>query len=309
MTTAAHDTGLFREAFRRSLPLRAVTSEALEESLRHVLDNPGSLVRPRLVSQIGAAYGMAAADALDLAIALEYFHTASLLFDDLPCMDNADQRRGVPCVHRVYGESGAILTALALINRAYALTWSAVKASPVERQQRALAFVELSLGVGGVLNGQSLDLHYPALPHTGQTIERIATGKTVALIRLTLELPAMLGGAGERDLQLLGRIAMYWGLAYQLADDLKDLHLPSGVTGKTTARDTLLDHPNLAVVMGTPAAIERLGRLIRLGDRTLDALLERNGGLGFLAELRSQLESEVARIREGAGSAVDGAQR
>ena len=64
--------------------------------------------------------------AKDLAIALEYFHTASLLFDDLPCMDNASERRGVPCVHLAFGEAGAILAALALINRAYALSWRAV---------------------------------------------------------------------------------------------------------------------------------------------------------------------------------------
>src|ERR1035441_3461153 len=144
---------------------------------------------------------------------LEYFHTASLLFDDLPCMDDAQERRGVPCAHVVFGQAGAILAALALINRAYALTWSAVARTPQRQQPQALAYLERRLGVGGLLNGQSLDLHYFGLPHTRQMTDRIAQGKTVSLIRLTLVLPAMLGQASSRDIHLLERIALCWGLA------------------------------------------------------------------------------------------------
>src|ERR1035438_8069768 len=143
----AHDTSTletkpFADAFSTSLLLPDTLDPHFEEALRHVLDNPGSLVRPRLVFQMATAYGMDAARAQDLAIALEYFHTASLLFDDLPCMDNAQERRGVPCAHIAFGEAGAILTALALINRAYALTWRAVSGCPQNIQHRALAYIE-----------------------------------------------------------------------------------------------------------------------------------------------------------------------
>jgi len=110
----------FEEAFSSGLALPGTLDPNFEDALRHVLSNPGSLVRPRLVFQMATAYGMESGDAQDLAVALEYFHTASLLFDDLPCMDNALERRGAPCTHVVFGEDGAILTALALINRAYA---------------------------------------------------------------------------------------------------------------------------------------------------------------------------------------------
>src|ERR1035437_7354689 len=111
----------FADAFSASLLLPDTLDPHFEEALRHVLDNPGSLVRPRLVYEDAMAYGLDPAHAQDLAIALEYFHTASLLFDDLPCMDNAQERRGAPCAHIVFGEAGAILSALALINRAYGL--------------------------------------------------------------------------------------------------------------------------------------------------------------------------------------------
>jgi geranylgeranyl pyrophosphate synthase len=286
----------FADALSGGLPLPSTIDPQFEETLRHVLDNPGSLIRPRMVLLVATAYGMENAAARDLAIALEYFHTASLIFDDLPCMDNAMERRGVPCVHFEYGEAAAILAALALINRAYALSWRAISTTPRECAARAMAYIEQLLGVHGLLNGQSLDLHYATLPHNRETTEKIARGKTVSLIRLTLVLPAMLGGASERELQLLERIALYWGLAYQMTDDLKDLLDSEANAGKTVARDLLLDRPNSATAMGIPGAVQRLLRFIDLGDRTLAQLLQARLGLAFLAKLRGGLEEELARI-------------
>ena len=278
------------------MPLPAALDPHFEEALRHVLDNPGSLVRPRMVFQVATAYGLDAAAAKDLAIALEYFHTASLLFDDLPCMDNASERRGVPCVHLAFGETGAILAALALINRAYALIWRAVSGSSPHVQSRALAYIEQCLGLEGLLNGQSLDLHYATLPHNRETTEKIARGKTVSLIRLTLVLPAMLDGASAREIQLLERIALYWGLGYQMVDDLKDVLGSAAEAGKTVARDMLLDRPNVASAMGVSGAVERLTRFIHMGDRTLHRLLKSRLGLSFLGRLRSDLEKELVRV-------------
>ena len=304
MTLAASretlNTTPFADTFRTSLPLPAVLDPPFEEALRHVLDNPGSLVRPQMVFQVATAYGLDEAAAKDLAIALEYFHTASLVFDDLPCMDNATERRGVPCVHFAYGEAGAILTALALINRAYALSWRAAAAASRQCQTQALAYIEQRLGVEGLLNGQSLDLHYSTLPHNRETTERIARGKTVSLIRLTLVLPAILGGALSREIQLLERIALYWGLGYQMVDDLKDVLESAAQAGKTVARDLLLDRPNVAAAMGIPGAIERFTRFIRLGDRTLGELLKLKPELLFMGRLRSNLEDELIRVTKNA---------
>jgi len=292
------DVAPIADAFSAGLPLPATLDPHLEEALRHVLDNRGSLIRPAMVCQASQAYGMETAGARDLAVALEYFHTASLIFDDLPCMDNASQRRGVPCVHLAYGEAGAILAALALINRAYALIWKAADgASPAARAQ-ALAYIEQLLGVEGLLNGQSLDLHYATLPHTRQTTEAIARGKTVSLIRLTLVLPAMLGGAPAREIQLLERVSMYWGLGYQMVDDLKDVLDSSAEAGKTVARDALLDRPNIATAAGIPIAVERLTRFIHLGDMALRLLLKSRPALSFLGRLRGGLESELIRVTD-----------
>jgi geranylgeranyl diphosphate synthase type II len=294
------DLADLRGAFTAYLPVPAKLEPHLREALRRVLENPGSLVRPRLVFQMAIAYGLSHAHAKDLAIALEYFHTASLLFDDLPCMDNAFERRGTPCVHLEFGEAGAILASLALINRAYALTWLAVSAYPPECQIRTLAYIEEHLGVGGLLNGQSLDLHYSTLPNDLATTERIARGKTVSLIQLALVLPALLGGAPKDELRLLERIAEFWGLSYQILDDLKDVLQSSAETGKTVSRDVELGRPNIALAIGIPGALQRLARLTRLGDKALRRLSISRPAVSFLQGLQGDLHDETGRVTQNA---------
>lgn len=290
---------LLANAFSASLPLPNIDPN-LEGALRQVLDNPGSLVRPRMVYQVATAHGLDPVRAQDLAIALEYFHTASILFDDLPCMDNGLERRGAPCTHIVFGEAGAILAALALINRAYALAWQAIAGCSQSRHADAMAYLERRLGVQGLLNGQSMDLNYFGLPHTRETTERIAQGKTVSLIRLTLVLPAILGDASRREIQLLERIAFFWGLGYQIVDDLKDQLRSAAETGKTVARDLLLDRPNIAAAIGVEGAAQRLARFIKLGDKTLCRLLQSRQSMEFLNDLRRDLDTELGWVTKNA---------
>jgi geranylgeranyl diphosphate synthase, type II len=302
------DIKRIEDAFFTYMPLTANIEPHLKDTLKHVLRNPGNLVRPQIVFQMALAYGMPDVHSVELAIALEYFHTASLLFDDLPCMDHAIERRGTRCAHLAFGEAGAILAALALINRAYALTWRAASDCTQDRQSRGLAYVEQHLGIDGLLNGQSLDLQYSKLPHDRHTTERIAVGKTVSLIRLSFVLPALLGGASAAELRLLDRIAMYWGLSYQILDDLKDVLQGAAETGKTGSRDVSLDRPNIAIAIGVPDSVARLTRLIHLGDRTLRRLLNSRTSVFFLGKLRSDLQKEADRISESSFEMVMRAQ-
>ena len=163
-----------------------------------------------------------------------------------------------------------------------------------------MEYLEHRLGVNGLLNGQSLDLNFARLPHDRETTERIACGKTVSLIRLTLVLPAMLGGASRREVRFLERMAMCWGLGYQMVDDLKDLLQTAAESGKTASRDLELDRPNIALAIGIPASVARLSRLIHLGDRMLARLLLLRPALAFLSKLRSDLQTELSRVMENA---------
>jgi len=284
-------------AFAAGLPLGPETEPHLRGALQQTLLHPGSLIRAQLVYELAGAYGLKDDRAEKLAVAVEYFHTASLLFDDLPCMDDATQRRGEPCVHRSHGEAAAMLAALGLVNRAYALLWSGLAGSTPEQQSAAGDYVEKCLGVEGVLNGQSQDLHYASRTGNRPSPQQIATGKTVSLIQLSLVLPALLGGAEPAEVRLLERLAAFWGLSYQALDDLKDVFQQSEQTGKTAARDASLNRPNLALAIGATNALRRLERLLRLGDCTLERLLQRLPSLAFLTELRGRFREELAGLQ------------
>jgi geranylgeranyl diphosphate synthase type II len=121
-------------------------------------------------------------------------------------------------------------------------------------------------------------------------------GKTVSLIRLTLVLPGILGGASPDELQLLDRIAVCWGLTYQIVDDLKDVLHTSEESGKTHSRDVSLGRPNIALAIGIAAALQRLARLIAIGDRMLQRLVDRRPAVAFLQELRVQLDAEANEL-------------
>ncbi len=101
----------------------------------------------------------------------------------------------------------------------------------------------------------------------------------------------MLGGASARELQQIERISVFWGLGYQIVDDLKDVLQSSAQTGKTPARDVVLDRPNIAAVIGIHGAVQRLTRLIDLGDRVLRSLLASRPG--------TRLPGETARRTPG----------
>lgn len=298
METGAQMRVRLQEAFVRGLPVSPGIEGHLAGALRETLRNPGSMIRAELTCRVARSFGQTDQHAEALAVAIEYFHTASLLFDDLPAMDNASERRGAPCVHHLYGEGTAMLAALALINRAYALVWQAVAGLDPEAQQRALGYLENHLGLTGLLNGQSQDLHFSALPSALRVPHQVAMGKTVSLIRLSLVLPALLGGASQSEVRRLECLAVYWGLGYQTMDDLKDVLFPSGESGKTGARDASLNRPNQALFYGVTGAFERAARMMRLGSRTVERLARRRAALSFLSEAQGRFEGEMTSLTQ-----------
>ena len=280
-------------AFQKSFIIPVDTERHLAEALAETLQRPGNFIRAELAYSVARACRLKEENAQGLAIAMEYFHTASLLFDDLPSMDNATHRRGALCVHHLYGEGATILAALGLVNRAYALLWRAVVTAPAAGQVSALAYVEKYLGLGGLLNGQSQDIHYSQLVLSQRVPQQIAMGKTVSLIRLSLALPAIVGGADSREIRLLDRLAIVWGLAYQALDDLKDILRGNDQAGKTTARDSLLDRPNLALTLGRESTEYRLRRFVQLGNNIVRRLQRLNASLSCLSVIGERFQIEI----------------
>lgn len=272
--------------FKDLMNVNGASETQLAQAICYVTNRPGSFIRARLALQVGRTCGLEIEIAERIAIAVEYFHTASLIFDDLSSMDDAETRRGSRCVHQIYGEATAMLTALAFINRAYALIWHETSKLLPTVSRDVTKFVENCLGPDGVLKGQSQDLNFSPEENSPRKILEISMGKTVTLLQLSLCLPAMIANAPDRTISLLRRLAVFRGLGYQIADDFKDVFLSEEQSGKSSDRDRTLCRPNLVVSEGVPAAAHRLEKLVAKGDRTQRLLTSRRGAWRFLNELR-----------------------
>lgn len=278
-------------------PMNRVESR-LAAALGDILARPGSLVRAVTAYLVGIESGMAEEAARALACGIEYLHTASLVFDDLPAMDDARMRRGAACPHVIHGEAVAILAALALINRGYAMLWQGIRQATPARRERAGEWVDARLGTLGVIGGQAFDLQGWRGEQSAAEVSEVAARKTGDLLRLTLVLPAIIGNGTDREIQLLDRIGMLRGLAYQAADDLKDVLCPGDEAGKTSGRDAELGRPNLILAEGFQATLRRFKRLRQMGDR-LQAKLP--GGAmrwGMLAPLRITLPTTPQMVNK-----------
>lgn len=299
----ARDSRRVRQAFAGMMPLGDGLDPRLRGVVADVIGHPGSLARAQLAYGLGTRLGLRTEQALGLAVAVEYFHSASLIFDDMPSMDDARERRGRPCPHVVHGEAAATLGALALITRAYSLLWEAIEDAPAANRRAAAALVSECLGLAGVLDGQARDVHFRREGAHPEAVARVAVAKTVPLVRLAMVLPAVVAGEGAETVRRLESLASSWGLAYQILDDFKDSLMGVEETGKTGGRDAGLGRPNLPELAGPEEALGHLRRLLAWSRTNVEALAARSGERWApLASLQEFLESEaldVARRLEG----------
>ena len=266
-----------RDAYTAYLPLPANLEPHLEGALQHVLRNPGNLVRPQIVFQMSVAHGLPDVHAIELAIALEYFHTASLLFDDLPCMDDAAIRRGIPCVHKVYGEEVAWLAGIALLNQSYAI---------FGKVPALIAEACLCIGTEGMICGQALDL----APHDGDDealLQRSADlveryKKTSSMMRLSLTAGALALGIPAAEVAPLGDAGMALGEAYQIGDDLLDMRRSSEALGKPAGQDQRHHRPT-AGLLEEERCFDQLTSLLAGARETIQTAYGSRAGALMLA--------------------------
>jgi geranylgeranyl pyrophosphate synthase len=289
------DRLLLLEAYATLLKVGPETEPRLAAVLRDALGHPGGLVRAQLAFAVMRALGTDRPRAAKLAVGVEYFHAASLLFDDLPAMDDARFRRGRLCPHLVHGEAATMLGALALVNQGYALVWEVLGELPQARRERARRTVEECLGLGGVLNGQAHDLRFGSAAGE-RAVLTVASGKTVSLVRLALVLAAVAGGAPEAMSGRLDRLATVWGLSYQILDDFKDCLMSPAEAGKTTSRDGALNRPNLPLRAGRSRAMRRVTSLLQEGRTLIDSMSDFTAGCPELPRLQDRLEQERGAI-------------
>jgi geranylgeranyl diphosphate synthase, type II len=234
----------------------------LTEALAHAVFPGGGRVRPRLCLEVARACGGAPSElAYAAACSVELLHCASLVHDDLPCFDGAATRRGRPSVHRLYGESMAVLVGDGLMAHAFRTLASACVASPAIGALPVLKLLDAAGPRVGLVAGQAWELE----EHVH--VAAYHRAKTASLFEVAAALGALVSGAAPSPFVAFGRT---FGMAYQLADDVADVHGDAAELGKPTGRDRELGRPT-ALREGTSAEAA-LDRLVRAGDEAVDAV-------------------------------------
>lgn len=225
----------------------------LAAAMRYAVFPRGARIRPRLALAVAAACGEDEPALVDAAAAaIELLHCASLVHDDLPCFDDAAQRRGKPSVHKAFDERLAVLTGDALI----VLAFQSLAQVPASPQRVAPLVMTLARAVGmpfGIVAGQAWECEESA---DLATYHRQKTG-------------ALFAGAAMMGATACGADAGPWrevgqklGEAYQAADDIGDAASDPETLGKPVGQDSALGRPSLVGSFGIRGAMLRLKQLV-----------------------------------------------
>ncbi len=270
----------------------------LHRSMRYTLLAPCKRVRALLTLFAARHLGGIEAPALSSACALEMVHAASLILDDLPAMDNASLRRGLPTNHKVFGEATAILAAVALLNSAFGIVAEDGTLGAASRV-RLTEILSRSVGSDGLVAGQEQDLKWSPTCATKSDVALVHARKTAALFSAAAEMGAVAAVADEQHIRLMRDFGMKLGLAFQILDDLLDATSSREIIGKDVAQDS--SRPSMALTVGLDAAgreaqayIEEASQLI--ADSGGDETELRHFALGLIAGLENKLRTGQRRI-------------
>ena len=256
-------------------------TDPLHEAYVYALTSGGRRLRPLLVGMVAESLGKNSV--AGAAVAIECFHTASLIVDDLPCMDNALERRGKLPLYKIFGENTALLVSYALIASGYsALTTNAeVLSADSDRSLRLHWGVKAAAeytGARGIVGGQFLDL-YPHSPMTPDFLREVAQKKSASLFALAFVLGWLFGGGDVDKIPWVEQAGCHFGLAFQIVDDLADQE-KDAISPKTV---------NIAVVLGKQVALDWLEKELAGFWQALDRLsLQQTPFKNLVAWLREE---------------------
>ena len=204
------------------------------DAMRYSSLGGGKRLRPFLVVESSAVFGVPREAALLAGAALECIHCYSLIHDDLPAMDNSDLRRGRPTLHKKTDDATAILAGDGLLTLAFdIITRDEIHKDATVRLLLTRALARAS-GIGGMVGGQMLDLAGEGRFGDREPVDvaRLQQMKTGALLRFGCIAGAILGQSSQKEYQALDDYGRALGEAFQIADDLLDVEGDAAALGK-----------------------------------------------------------------------------
>lgn len=224
-------------------------SYEISQSMLYSLTAGGKRLRPFLFIETARLLGLREEEIVDVALAIEFVHTYSLIHDDLPAMDNASYRRGKPSCHKKFDEATAILAGDALLTEAFALiTNNAILNSDIKC--RLVSGLVASIGYQGMVTGQLLDLQAENKELSLTQIEELQYFKTGKLFTYCCYAAGIIAGLDESHLNLLENYARNLGLLYQITDDIIDYEGDEKIAGKDLRRDAIAGKATFVAKLG-----------------------------------------------------------
>ncbi len=255
------------------LPSPKCDPPLIHEATRYSLFAGGKRIRPILCLAACEAVGGSRAPVLPFAAAIELIHTYSLIHDDLPAMDDDTYRRGKLTNHKMFGESTAILAGDALLTSAFTMVAEKGLASTISPKKILRVMLELGSASGsvGMVGGQLNDIESQGKGNISlEKLKRIHTHKTGVLIRASVRIGGILGGAGPKKLSCLTAFGEKIGLAFQIADDVLDVEGEEKNMGKPVGQDQSKGKWTYPALMGLDRAKKEANGLI---EEALSAIL------------------------------------
>lgn len=285
---------LVNERLETLVPPEHVPPEVLHQAIRYSLLAPGKRIRPLMTLLTATRLGARTEDALDAACAIEMVHSASLIVDDMPFMDDAEMRRGRRANHCVFGQDVATLAAFDLVSRAFG---TLANARGLDDTLRA-ALVRLlseTLFEEGVIAGQLHDLRSEKRPDDRERLKRIYEQKTGTLFVASSEAGARIARVRPDWLPPVRDFAMNMGILFQIVDDLLDRFGTLESAGKDVGQDD--GKTTLVSVLGPEEARAEACHRLEAAECALDPLGPTGRPLYELA--RSLLERGMTATLRG----------
>ncbi|SJZ50928.1 polyprenyl synthetase family protein [Consotaella salsifontis] len=218
------------------MPKTLAGQDLLNAALKDAVLAPGKRLRPILTVLTAEDLGGNAEAAVAAGCAVELVHAASLVLDDMPCMDDALLRRSRPAIHVAFGEDLALLSAMAMLSGAYQVL-AEIEALPAPARLEAITILSAAVGPHGLIGGQFADLREGRY---GRKVPEIAFAnglKTGSLLAAAVEIGGVVAGVTDQTKSGLRAFALELGQAFQLLDDLLDVGSSTVMVGKDVGQD------------------------------------------------------------------------
>lgn len=280
-------------------PKETGMQKRLFESMNYSFDAGGKRIRPIMLMESFLLFGGNEDDLEMLApfmAAVEMVHTASLIHDDLPAVDNDDFRRGKPTNHKAFGETTAIFAGDALLNYAFeTMLEDTVKENDQVWKMKKLEAMNVLAkkgGAYGMLGGQMVD--YLCEQKNDATLEEllfIHEKKTAALIQAPLIMGAIFAGANREKIARIEQVGYLVGISYQIQDDILDCIGDEKVLGKKTGSDAKNAKTTYVTIKGLKDAQADQERMSKEAEGILSSIAEGPSSLRELIEMLIHRES------------------